>query len=128
MEAVQKNKQPMPLSLVPALTDKTFPTTIQGADIALVYFYIPCKYKRGRGRGQHEVVEAVQKNKQPMPLSLVPALTDKTFPTTIQGADIALVYFYIPCKYKQGSGYNMRFWALSSRITTNATESCPCPD
>ena len=51
-----------------------------------------------------EVADAVQKNKQPMPLSLVPALTDKTFPTTIQGANIALVYFYIPCKYKQGEG------------------------
>ena len=51
MEAVQKNKQPMPLSLVPALTDKTFPTTIQGADIALVYFYILCKYKQGGGEG-----------------------------------------------------------------------------
>ena len=48
--------------------------------------------------GQHEVVEAVQKNKQPMPLSLVPTLTDKTFLTTIQGANLALVYFYIPCK------------------------------
>ena len=59
----------------------------------------------------HEVAEAVQKNKQPMPLSLVPVLTDKTFPTTIQAADVALVNFYIPCKYKQGEGEgcNKRF-------------------
>ena len=63
--------------------------------------------------GQHEVVDSVQ----PMPLSLVPALTDKTFPTTIQAANIALVYFYIPCKYKQrGGGFNMKLLTLSRRI------------
>ena len=46
-----------------------------------------------------EVADAVAKDKTPMPLDLVPALTDKTFPTTAQSADLALVYFYIPCKF-----------------------------
>ena len=51
-----------------------------------------------------EVADAVTKNKEPMPLDRVPALTDKTFPTTIEEANIALVYFYIPCKYKYRGG------------------------
>ena len=28
----------------------------------------------------------------------IPALTDKTFPNTIKGRKLVVVYFYVPCK------------------------------
>ena len=57
-----------------------------------------CRFLFTVDQEDDEVADAVAKDKTPMPLDLVPALTDKTFPTTVQSADLALVYFYIPCK------------------------------
>ncbi|XP_048259705.1 thioredoxin domain-containing protein 16-like [Haliotis rufescens] len=44
-----------------------------------------------------QVAEAVfQLSRDPMKLSLIPALTDKTFPATVQERDLLAVLFYLP--------------------------------
>ena len=45
-----------------------------------------------------EVAAVVVKKCKTQPLGHVPALTDKTFPSTIHDVSTAVVNFYLPCK------------------------------
>lgn len=46
------------------------------------------------------VAEMVEKTKKMMiPLDLVPALTDKTFPVAVRDSDVAAILLYFPCMF-----------------------------
>ncbi|XP_052273044.1 thioredoxin domain-containing protein 16-like isoform X3 [Dreissena polymorpha] len=56
-----------------------------------------------------KIANAVEKTRKiPMVLGLVPALTDKTFTTVVQGANIAVVLFYFP--FDAVSNANLRMF------------------